>query len=375
MAAERDRHEATTSQLMTVQVPINPFRRAFNVKLRLWRLRDSSMAILQIVIAATAAFSFSTFVLGHNGPLLAATVTLSSLGLVRDARPRLVFETVIGMLVGILIAELILIVAGQGIWQLAVALAVTLIVSRFLSDRASFAMAAGIQSLIVIVLPVGDPFFRLWDGMVGGAAALLVTALVPRNLIAVQVRDAQVAIAAIDSAFNAVSQALTRGSRIRAERSLEKARAIAPLMDQWHETADSAIAVAKISPFQWRRRAELERQNQIREHMDYASRNLRVIARRSVYLLDDAQPRPVLAALVREMTEGLRLLGEAVKDPKKVEAARVPLAHFAAQLDPEALFPDGPLADQTFVTAMRPLAVDLLRATGMSEPDAAATVL
>ena len=54
------------------------------------------MPILQIVVAATGAYVFALYVLGHPAPLLAATVTVSSLGLVRDARPRRVLETVLG---------------------------------------------------------------------------------------------------------------------------------------------------------------------------------------------------------------------------------------------------------------------------------------
>ncbi|MFN8085699.1 MAG: hypothetical protein U0Q04_01645 [Microbacterium sp.] len=81
------------------------------------RVRGSLGAIAQIVLAATGAFAFAHYVLGHPAPLLAATVTISSLGLVRDARPRRVAETVVGMVLGILIAELIVLVAGIGWWS------------------------------------------------------------------------------------------------------------------------------------------------------------------------------------------------------------------------------------------------------------------
>ena len=119
--------------------------------------------------------------LGHPAPLLAATVTISSLGLVRDARPRRVAETVVGMVLGILIAELIVLVAGIGWWQLGLTLAASLLVARFLSPQPAFAVAAAIQAAIVMVIPASVPFLRLADGVVGGVAALLVTALVPRS--------------------------------------------------------------------------------------------------------------------------------------------------------------------------------------------------
>ncbi|MET0296862.1 MAG: FUSC family protein, partial [Microbacterium sp.] len=137
------------------------WRRRVDPRPALRRVSDSSMAIVQIVVAATGAYAFAHLVLGHPAPLLAATVTVSSLGLVRDARPRRVLETVVGMIIGILVAELLLVVAGTGWWQLGLALAITLVVARFLSPQASFAIAAAIQSLIVMVIPANAPFLRL----------------------------------------------------------------------------------------------------------------------------------------------------------------------------------------------------------------------
>ena len=212
-------------------------------------MQGSSIAILQIVVATTGAYAFAHYVLGHPAPLLAATVCVSSLGLVRDARPRRVLETVLGMLVGILVAELLLLVAGPGWWQIALALGLTLIVARFLSAQASFAIAAAIQALIVMVIPANAPFLRLVDGIVGGIAALLVTALIPRTLQREEVRTGAAVYRAMDSAMSTMAQALRRGDRMRAERGLEKARALQPLVDGWSTSLDSGIAIARISPF------------------------------------------------------------------------------------------------------------------------------
>ena len=86
---------------VTAAIPTG-WRSRLNPKPALTRVRRSLPGILQIVVAATGAYVFAEMVLGHPTPLLAATVTVSSLGLVRDARPIRVLETVIGMLVGIL---------------------------------------------------------------------------------------------------------------------------------------------------------------------------------------------------------------------------------------------------------------------------------
>ena len=350
------------------------WRSRFDPRPAFARVRESGIAIVQIVVAATGAYAFAAFVLGHPAPLLAATVTLSSLGLVRDARPRRVLDTVVGMLVGILVAELLLLAAGPGWWQLALALGLTLTVARFLSAQASFAIAAGIQSLIVMIIPATTPFVRLIDGVIGGIAALLVTALIPRNPHRAALRDARAVFTALGSASAALVQALRRGDRMRAERGLEKARAIQPLIDDWRSSVESGIAIARISPFLRKRRFELARQERIRASLELAYRNLRVVARRVVYLCDDGNARPVSADLLAEIFRAADALADSLDDITLEPQARATLLAVAAHLDPEKLLPNAPFGELNLVAAMRPLVVDLLMATGLSADEARAAV-
>jgi uncharacterized membrane protein YgaE (UPF0421/DUF939 family) len=351
------------------------WRSRFDLRPGLFRLRDSGAAIVQIVVAATGAYTFAQLVLGHALPLVAATVTVSSLGLVRDARPRRVIETVAGMLVGILIAEVIVLVAGGGWWQLALALGVTLIVARFLSPQPAFAIAAAIQALIALTVGVGaPPFLRLIDGVVGGIAALIVTALVPRSGRRSELRDAAELFAAVENTVSTLAQALRRGDRTRAERGLEKARALQARVDAWRISLESGIAIARISPFLHRERSELARHERVRQSMDLATRNLRVVARRTVYLVDDGKPRQVAADLLGELGRSARLVADALDDISLEPAARSAIMAIAARLDPAAVLPGAGLGDQNLIAALRPLAVDLLTATGMPSSEARAVV-
>ncbi|MDD7944801.1 FUSC family protein [Microbacterium sp. NE2HP2] len=338
------------------------------------RARDSAPAIVQIVVAASAAYAFAHLVLGHPSPLLAATVTISSLGLVRDARPRRVLETVIGMLVGVLVSELIVVVVGSGTWQLALALAATLLTARALSAQPSFAISAAIQSVIVIAIPGSMPFLRLVDGSVGAVAALLATALLPRRPLREVSRAGRALSANFDGAAATVIQALRRGDRVRADRGLEKARALQPLVDDWATSLDSGLAVARISPFLRRQREELQRQDRMRASLDLATRNLRVIARRVVYALEDRQPRPIAADLLAQIARAADLLGQSIDDIALEPAARESLLAVATRLDPTSLAPGSSLGDQNVITALRPLVVDLLTAAGMPQAEARAAM-
>ncbi|WP_292812816.1 aromatic acid exporter family protein [Microbacterium sp. HA-8] len=368
-AARAPRPDSTP---MTVAVPVR-MRDRFDPRPGIERLRGSAFAILQIVTAATGAYTFAYFVLGHTAPLLAATVTVSSLGLVRDARPRRVLETVTGMLVGILIAELIMLGLGDGWWQLGLTLLLTLTIGRFLSPQPAFAIAASIQSAIVLILPATGasfPFGRLLDGLLGGAAALLVTALIPRNPRFEAAREVRRLYASIDDAVDTLAQGLRRGSRMRTERGLEKARALDPAVRAWRETLDSSVAIARISPWLRRRRSDLARSERILAGTDLAVRNLRVIARRAVYVADDGAPRPAVADLLQGLGRGIALVGASIDDISLEPVARESVLGIAHHLDPREVAPDASLGDQNLIAALRPLAVDLLVAAGMPRDEA-----
>lgn len=322
------------------------------------------MPIIQIVGAATGAYAFAHYVLGHEAPLLAATVTVSSLGFVRDARPRRVLETVIGMLVGIVIAEALLFFAGTGWWQLALALGATLAVARFLSPQASFAIAAGIQSLIVMIIPASAPFLRVADGATGAVCALLVTALIPRSALRPVTRHAEAFLAAMTAASRTTVEALQQGSRLRAERGLDKARALTAELDEWRAGIDSGVAIARISPFLRRQRSELQRQLRMVNNLDYAARNLRVVDRRAVYLCDDANPRPAAAGVLSDITRTMDVIAHSLHDISLEPAVRESLRAIAGGLDPRAVAGGNHLGDQNLIAAMRPLVVDLMAAAG-----------
>lgn len=364
----------TDSQPLTQAVPVT-WRGRFSPRPGLERLRESWLPVAQIVVAATGAYLIGVHVFGHATPMIAITVAISSLGLARDARPKRVVETVIGMLTGILVAEALRLVFDTGWWQLAVTLAATLLVARFLSPSPGFAIAAAIQSTIAMLLPLtGIPFSRLLDGVIGGTLAVLVTALLPRNPQAHALRDARAYFAGFDAAAARMVSALRRGDRLRAERGLEKARALEAVGATWRESLETGRSVARVSPFLRGRRAELDRQALILDQMDLATRSLRVVGRRVVYLTDDRQALPVAADLLADIAAAASLVGATLDDPSRCPEARDAVLAIARNLDPAELLPGAPLGQQALLSALRPMVVDLLIATGMAPADARAAI-
>lgn len=340
------------------------------------RAAESVSPALQIVAAATAAYAFCHYVLGHSIPLLAVTVTISSLGFVRDARPARVLESAVGIVIGIAVSEALLLVVGHGVWQIALVLFVTLIAARLISPSNAFALAAGVQSMLVMLLPLpeGGPFQRSIDGVIGGAVALLVTALLPRDPRRLARRDARKLFQVVSSSLSSLVIALEKADEPAAERALERLRSTGPLIDGWGASLESARAISRISPFLRRHGPELEAQARMLHGSELAIRNLRVISRRIDFLVRDGVPRPQIASLVASLATSVTLLGESLEDPLVADTARVGLSAIAERLHPDLVATDAPVTDSVVVLMLRPLLVDLLTASGFTEEKACATL-
>lgn len=337
------------------------------------RVTSSLPAILQISVAAIAAYLFAHEVLGHEVPLLAVTVSLSSLGFVRDARPARVLETAVGMTLGIAVAEAVVLTFGQGVVQLAVVLAATLVIARLLSPAAAFAIAAAIQSVLVSLLPApdGGPFVRVLDGVVGGVVALLATSLIPRDPRRAAIREARALFSEFQAVTASLVEAMTRGDHDESERALARVRGTQPLLDSWRESLDSARAIVRVSPVVRRHRSELDRQVGMLEGMDLATRNLRVVARRLDFVGRDERPRPAVADLLTRVSAAVSLLSASLDDIAQLPIARRSLEELAKHLRPdEVLGTDASVTEQALVITLRPLVVDLLVASGMPVAEA-----
>jgi uncharacterized membrane protein YgaE (UPF0421/DUF939 family) len=344
-----------------------------------WSFKDSyrraieSLApILQIVLGATAGYSIAFYGLGHALPLLAVTIT--ALGFSRDARPRRVLETAVGMITGIALSEGMLQLFGHGVWQMALTLLVCLLSARFISGSATFALTVGLQAMLVQILPEpdGGVFVRSIDGIVGGITALVITAVIPRDPRGLARLDANKLFDIFLEAVDSLKLA-TRDVDIQvADETLRKVRRTQPLVDNWRMSLDSAISIARISPFLRKYRDELRGQVRLMRGMDLATRNLRVVVRRIDFLLRDRQPRPYLADLFEQIGDATRVLARSVQEPEVLDDAQEMLVEIIHQLDPKRHGIADQIREASVLLLLRPLLVDLLCASGMSEEDARA---
>lgn len=338
-----------------------------NVKAVGRRLRDSAPAILQITVAVLASYSIALFAFGHATPVLAVTVTITSLGFTRDARPVRVLRSVIGILLGVAVATGLLSLVGQGVWQLAVLLLAVLVIARIVSTDPTFAVVAATPAALTFLLPVpdGGPWYRVLDAVIGGVVALIVTVLIPRDPRRSSLRDGKALYSLLSQAVGNVVDGLREGGVGAAELGLLRLRRTQSLIDAWTQSLDTARAVARISPFLRSRLPELDRQALALRGADAAARHLRLIARRCEFMLRDGGRHEALADLVDQVRRGIDLIGQELDDLELAGAARSVLLDLGKRLDPARVVPDGTATEAAVVVQLRPLVVDLLVATGM----------
>src|SRR4051812_40112301 len=79
---------------------------------RLRRLHESGPGILQGALAAALAWAVATHVLGHAHPFFAPLAALVATGLSHSQRTSRIAELILGVAVGILVADLAISVIG-----------------------------------------------------------------------------------------------------------------------------------------------------------------------------------------------------------------------------------------------------------------------
>jgi uncharacterized membrane protein YgaE (UPF0421/DUF939 family) len=338
------------------------------------RVIESAPAIIQIVLAATASFGFAHLVLGHANPIFSVTVAITALGFTRDARPRRIISTATGMIIGIALSEVLLLVIGQGLWQMSLVLLIALTAARLISGSAAFALTVGIQAMLVYIMPApeGGAFIRSLDGVIGGATALLFTAIIPRDPRGLAAKDASKLFDIFLDSLDALKLAVRNVDVAIVDEALTRVRRSQPLVDNWRMSLDSAIAISRVSPFLRKYRDELSGQVRLMRGMDLATRNLRVVVRRVDFLVRDGVARPYLADLFEQISDATKLLSQGLESSEQLHDAQEAFVEIIHQLDPKKFGIADQIREASVLLLLRPLLVDLLCASGMSEDDARA---
>lgn len=340
------------------------------------RLRASALPIVQCAVAAGLALFVAGDLVGHPRPFFAPIAAVISLGLTLTSRVRRAAELVVGVSVGVLVGDLLIAQIGSGVWQLVLVVALAMAIAVFTDGGTLIVAQAGASAVLVTtLLPPGETggIDRCVDALIGGAAGILIAALIPVNPIRIAHRDARRALDELVAVLHEVAAALRDDDRAAASRALDRARDTQPMIDEMRAAVRSASEVASMSPLRRPRRRMLLRYRELAERTDYAMRNLRVLTRRALTALEDGEDVPDgLADTVAELGTAVGALIRELGvdgDRQRARAAIVDVARRAAALAEDPEHPWEPSA-VVLVAQVRSIAIDLLQATGLNRAEA-----
>lgn len=333
---------------------------------------------VQMTVAAVGAYVIAERLLGHHGPIFAATAALVSLGYAKGGlRYRRVLEVAIGCTLGIVVGDLLMHVLGHGEWQAAIVLLISLMLARFLDNGAIFTTQMGLQSVLVVLLPPSQDgvFARSLDAVVGCLCALLLAYFIPEDPRREPRGDVRKLIAEYSELLAESSRAVSDYDSRLAWHALVRGRQTQPLVDSVRTGLKASKEISYASPLHRRHRQEIDNLDHCIHYLDLAVRNSRVLARRlasvldRVALADDAVTS--LSEVLADLSDAVLSLGNAlaVSQPQSRESylrqARNELFSVASRLEPHEMGVRT-MEGEALVLMIRPMVVDLIEATGIS---------
>jgi uncharacterized membrane protein YgaE (UPF0421/DUF939 family) len=342
---------------------------------RLARVRDRGWFIVQCAVAAAVAWWVTYDVLGKTTPFFAPIAAVVCLGMSYGQRLRRTVEILVGVAVGVGVADVFVHYAGTGTWQIVVVVVASMAVAAFLSGGTLIVTQAGVQSIIVTtLLPDPDAGLSRWlDALVGGLVALVAATVAPTTPLH---RPREVAAEVIGEASDLLRACATVGrtADIRlGEKTLDRARNTEPALEGLRGAAVEALAAVRLSPFHRRYLESVRQVNALAAPLDHAVRNVRVVAR---HVLAAARTGEVVdvdrLTLLEQLADAADLLAHDVRAGHELVSARPAL--LAVGEATTKVPRSRALAGQVVLATVRALTVDLLETSGLDNDQARAGV-
>ncbi len=338
------------------------------------RLWVHGWSVIQTAVAATVAYFLAIFLLGHETPFFAPIAAVVSLSVTLGQRMRRAVELVFGVAVGLMVADLLVLLIGSGTVQIGIVVLLAMAAAVFIGGGPLVVNQAAVSALLVVVLQPPDAVFspnRFLDALVGGGVAVAVNYLFPINPERLVERAARPVFDELVAVLEDIAAALRSGERELAERALLKAREIDDdQVTSFYEALAAGHETARLSPTRRRALEHLELYANAGTRIDLAVINTRVLARGAANLLRRGEPAPaLLPEAVLDLSRAVKALATYLEESREPEDARR-YALEAARRATEILKERHDLATSVLVGQVRSAAVDILRSTGMDQASA-----
>ncbi len=338
------------------------------------RLRGGAWPVVQTAMSVGLAWYLASILLGNDRPVIAAIAAVICVGALAGQTLRRAAEWLLGLAVGLSVAGIATHVIGTGPLQTAVMVGAAMAVALVVRSGVMFVTEAGVSATLVSTL---DPSTyglspdRLLEALVGGAAALAVSALVPSNPKARVEKASRRILEDLVVVYRDVADALAEGDIGRSEFALEEARRMDERVSSLRETLDDGFQIARYAPPRRRHLGYLGYHAAAADPLDLAVRNTRVLARAGVdFVREKGEEIPAkLPDSARDLARATEALAAYLESPEHPTDTR----HFALEAARKAtkvLEEKNDLETSVLVGQTRSTSFDLLRASGMEYDEA-----
>jgi len=335
------------------------------------RLRANWRWFAQAALATAPSWALAQALFGHERPIFAPVAGLIAVSTTLGQRRRYAVEMVLGIALGIGIADALFTLIGAGTWQIAAIVVGAMVAAVVLGGSVVLVSEAAVSALLVVtVQPPGTGLSgaRFLDSLLGGVVGLIVTSVLPASPGRTVHRAAASLLAEIAATLDEVAQALERRDPEPAEAAWTRSSEIDP--DVLRDAVAAGRETLRLAPWLRGTRAQFARYARASTQIDNAVTSVEALSRAAVRAIaqGDNVPPPVPEAL-RELADAVwRLEGTldaggdetAVREPALRAAARATLV----------LEQTANLSVSVIVVQVRATAVDLLRGSGLDRDEA-----
>jgi uncharacterized membrane protein YgaE (UPF0421/DUF939 family) len=335
------------------------------------RLRANWRWFAQAALATAPAWALAQILFDHERPIFAPVAGLIAVSTTLGQRRRYAVEMVVGVALGIGIADALVTVIGSGTWQIAAIVVGAMVTAVALGGSAVLVSEAAVSALLVVaVQPPGTGLSgaRFLDSLLGGVIGLIVTSVLPASPGRTAHQAAARLLGEIAATIDDAALALERRDPEPAERAWTRASEIDP--DELREAIAAGSETLRLAPWLRGTRAQFARYARAATQIDNAVTTVEALSRGAVRAITqgDNVPQPVPEAL-RELADAVRRLDAALDEGGDETTVREPALRAAARAT-LVLEQTHNLSVSSIVVQVRAAAVDLLRGSGLDRDEA-----
>jgi uncharacterized membrane protein YgaE (UPF0421/DUF939 family) len=335
------------------------------------RLRANWRWFAQAALATAPSWALAKLLFDHPRPIFAPVAGLIAVSTTLGQRRRYAVEMVLGIALGIGIADALFTLIGGGTWQIAAIVTGAMVTAVALGGSVVLVSEAAVSALLVVtVQPPGTGLSgaRFLDSLLGGLIGLIVTSILPANPGRTVHRAAAVLLDEIALTLEDVAAALERRDPEPAEHAWTRASEIDP--DVLRDAIAAGRETLRLAPWLRGARAQFGRYARAATQIDNAVTSVEALSRGAVRAITqgDNVPPPVAEAL-RELADAVRRLESTLDEGGDETAVREPALRAAARAT-LVLEQTANLSVSVIVVQTRSTAVDLLRGSGLDRDEA-----